>query len=467
MGIAQKEKRRKNMKLKKVLAVLMASAMIMGMSVTTFAAPVTDITSDITITGLAPNAKTTVNAYQFASLEYDAETNVYSWKIESWATNFVELNTDGTAWEIKDGMKDAFKNAALSQKVTFTQTDTTDTTSVTFEDKAIGGYVFVPTDDVADYDLLFVVNTYDRVNSPDEITGKPVAVDVTAVAKMGEHIIDKTQDDDFVQIGETVNYTVKMTFPVSKNSEGETLNQFKVTDKPTGLAIDETTVAVTIGGSPVTLPDEAITVGDDGVLTVDFASELVNGHGGKEVVITYEATVIDTVFNNNVGAQSNITDYKGDKVEGKNGSAEITKVDAEDNTKLLGVEFEIYDLGVGGVWDAEKPVTPMNLVYDTEMGAYRPALEGEEATTTIIDGDNGDLNANGIIKVVGLDEGNYHFVETKAPDGYTINESGVTVTIDPTDAAEIDVKGTLTDTKLSSLPSTGGIGTIQQQGEPE
>lgn len=458
MGKPKKEKE-KNMKLKKVLAVLMTSAMVMGMSVTTFATPVTDIISDITITGLASNAVTTVNGYQFASLDYNAETNEYSWIIADWATDYVELNANGTAYEIKDGQELNFKNAAMEQEVTLTETDTLQTTQVVFEDAPIGGYVFVPTDDVATYDELFVVNTYNRVDSPTD--NKPVPEDVTAVAKMQTHTITKEQNDDFVQIGETVDYTVKTTFPVSKDSDGNPLTEFKVTDTPTGLQIEASTVKVTIGGSSVTLPGGAISVDGEGKLTVDFASQLTNGYDGREVVITYTATVTNTDYNNSVDASSNVTDYDGDSVEGENGSIQITKVDAEDTATVLpGVEFEIYDLGVGGVWNAEEPGTPMNLVYDSDLNAYRPALADESGTTTIIDGTSGDGVANGIIKVVGLAEGNYHFVETKAPSGYSINEAGLTVTINPDeDEPTIDISENFLDTKLSSLPSTGGIGT--------
>ena len=441
---------------------LMTSAMAIGMSVTTFAAPVTDITSNITITGLASNAVTTVNGYQFASLDYNETTNVYSWIIEDWAKHYVVLNDEGTAFEIVDGKEIEFKNVAMSQTATLTETDTAETTQVVFKDAKIGGYVFVPSDNVAVYDELFVVNTYDRAATPDD-TGKPVAEDVTAVAKMQTHTITKEQEDDFVQIGETVDYKIKTTFPVSEDSDGNELTEFIVTDTPTGLDIDVSTVKVTIGGTDVTLPQGAINVNaDTGVLTVDFANELANGHDGKEVVITYTATVTATEFNNEVGASSNVTDYDGDETDGGNGSITITKVDAEDKATVLeGVEFQIYDLGVGGIWDAENQGTLMTLVYDSELGAYRPALADDtNTTTTIIDGENGDGLANGIIKVDGLAEGNYHFVETKAPDGYSINAEGLTVTIDPdADSQAIDVSDYFLDTKLSSLPSTGGIGT--------
>ena len=65
----------------------------------------------------------------------------------------------------------------------------------------------------------------------------------------------------------------------------------------------------------------------------------------------------------------------------------------------------------------------------------------------------------------GLDEGTYWFKETKAPSGYSINAAGKQVTITLPTATDngklqnVSVSDTLTDTKLSALPSTGGIGT--------
>ena len=73
-------------------------------------------------------------------------------------------------------------------------------------------------------------------------------------------------------------------------------------------------------------------------------------------------------------------------------------------------------------------------------------------------------DANGNIVVKGLDDSmTYSFKETKAPEGYSINETNANVTW----SAEGNGKkaetrtgaASMTDTKLSALPSTGGMGT--------
>lgn len=447
------------MKAKKVLAMLMASAMIMGTTVTVFA-DATDVSkedpeflSNVTIEGLSADVPTDIDMYRFATLQYDSDTNEYSWKIEEWADDYVTLNAAKTAYEIPSESEAALKNAAQTIDGTpeYSIEDVTGT-SHTFYDVWVGGYIVIPSDENADYMPLFATNTYDRVNSPDE-NGKPEAIDVTAYAKSENHTITKKENDDFAQIGQEVNYTINATFPMSENAEGETLDRFVITDTPTGLKINQNTVKVTLAGVDITSQITTNVAADTGILTVDFANILAGKHDGKAIVITYSATVTDVEYNNNASANSNTTEYVPGTVDGENGSIEITKVDAEDNKKVLeGAEFEVYDLGVDGVWNGTG--TPMRLVYDADLLAYRPALANDPAENikTQIP------TIGSVLMIVGLDEGNYHFKETKAPNGYSINDEGLTVTVANEDG-NIDVARNFEDTKLAELPETGGIGT--------
>ena len=73
---------------------------------------------------------------------------------------------------------------------------------------------------------------------------------------------------------------------------------------------------------------------------------------------------------------------------------------------------------------------------------------------------------NGNVVIEGLDVGEYTFTETTAPKGYSVNGTPVKVDLqitNPNQAGEAtaiyDAKGEMADTKLTALPSTGGIGT--------
>ena len=444
--------------MKKLFAILMTMAMVMGLSITGFAAaePVTDIKSDIKVTGLSSDVTTTIKVYQYATLYFDEETNEYSWEIADWARNSVGLNADETAYVISNPA--ALKLAA--EKQVPLKEITTKETSYTFEDMLIGGYIIIPSDTAAQYEPLFAVNTYDRTVSPGE-DGRPVAIDIEVAAKSETHTIGKDQDDDFVQIGETVDYTVKATFPMSEDSEGNELSNFVITDTPVGLNIDVNSVKVTLAGEDITNRISKNVDDTSGVLTVDFGNVLndVSKHDGEDIVITYTATVTATEYNNSVSATSDTTDYTPGRVDGDNGSIEITKVDAENQELLLtGVEFEVYDLGDKTEWTESNPGTAMSLVYDAEKGEYRPAIGAEEgAVTTIATKETESVDDDSKLKIVGLDEGYYYFKETKAPNGYAINKDGLTVQIVKDENEDLTVK--FLNTKMAELPETGGMGT--------
>lgn len=442
-------------KIKKLLAMIMAMTMVLGMAMTVSAAPVTGITSDITVKGLSQGVPTDVKMYQFASLQHDEETNEYSWEIAPWAIRFVGLNSTGTAYEIIN--ESGLKNAAEAQVPTAQKDDVLGTECV-FEGVEIGAYVIIPSDENADYLPLFVANTYDRESSPSN-DGKPVAINVIAYAKSQSHTITKEEDDKFAQIGQRVNYTIHATFPMSTNSDGEELTSFVITDEPTGLLIDDSTVQVRLAGEDVTAQIIHSVDGFTGVLTVNFANLIAGGHDGKDITITYAATVTNVEYNNNASATSDTTEYKPGTVEGKTGSITITKKDAETQDVLSGVTFKVYDLGPDGVWDPSSEGEPMELIFDADMRAYRPVLSTDREDSVNAGGIVTEItDRGGLVRIVGLDEGNYHFEEIVAPDGYSINEEGLTVTIADEEGMR-EVSADFPDTKLASLPSTGGIGT--------
>ena len=74
-------------------------------------------------------------------------------------------------------------------------------------------------------------------------------------------------------------------------------------------------------------------------------------------------------------------------------------------------------------------------------------------------------DANGKVKVQGLDVGTYIFTEVTAPQGYSVNTTDVSATLEVAEDDNGIASGVLTqttsmnDTKLGSLPSTGGMGT--------
>lgn len=131
-------------------------------------------------------------------------------------------------------------------------------------------------------------------------------------------------------------------------------------------------------------------------------------------------------------------------------------IDDVNGAALAGAGFRLYK--------DEDCVQEYKLVKDNTLNAYRPVKDGEAAEEMFSDN-------NGNFPIKGLDAGTYYLKETTTPKGYTtaavrtitikathsINESGnpqVTLTSDST----LDNK--IVDKKGSTLPSTGGMGTV-------
>lgn len=131
-------------------------------------------------------------------------------------------------------------------------------------------------------------------------------------------------------------------------------------------------------------------------------------------------------------------------------------IDSMDGNALAGAGFKLYT--------DEGCTQEYKLVKDATLGAYRPAKADETAVEM-------KSATDGTFPIKGLDAGTYYLKETTTPKGYTtaavktikidathsINESGnpqVTLSSDST----LDNK--IVDKKGSTLPSTGGMGTV-------
>ena len=73
-------------------------------------------------------------------------------------------------------------------------------------------------------------------------------------------------------------------------------------------------------------------------------------------------------------------------------------------------------------------------------------------------------NADGTVKVQGLDVGTYKFKEITAPQGYSVNTTEATAILalgknETSASMPLTDETDMRDSKLSSLPSTGGMGT--------
>ena len=467
-------------KIKKILAAVMTLAMVLGMSMTTFASETAPYNAKITVNALSEQEATEVEIYQIVSL--DATAN--NWVIAEWAGDYVtEANPYVVDW---NGLKELLTGTNPPQNVrpyaTAATTDTDGdgkyTTSVEFT-VPVGAYLILAEGTHVRYNAMGA-NTYD--DSKTYMASK----DVPVTAKSSGYDTSKTSSDSFVGRGEEVTFTVTSTFPwydpTLEAPEGG--HKFYITDMPTGLDITEL-VSVTVGGTNVKenvdVTETTKLDGSTDTYKVDFSTLIGNdnANAGKTVVIEYKATVMTDAGYENTANSYIDGETAGEPGETKGATADITLTKYDQDEEVLnGAVFNVYKMTNEQYQELVKNNYDITKVEGTEllqfvsktdasagtMTLYQLAKEGEESADP-------DITAtNGTLKVSGLDEGVYWFKEITAPSGYSINEEGAKVTVQPNmdNPETIDVNesfenvsltAAVYDTKLSALPSTGGIGT--------
>ena len=436
-------------KMRKIFAVLLTLAMVLGMSMTSFAAQITDrYQNSITVTNLAEGVKTDVSLVNIIYLN-DNNGN-QEWKVVDWAKDYIEVDTATGNYTIKSGQERALRDAAKNKTpyAAYTGANAIEETSCTFDNVPIGAYVVVADDTAGVYGLM-VTNTYDRDG---KVYMASKAADVTA--KLEKYKVNKAASDRFVHRGQTVTFTISTQMAPKSNEASAELKNFTVKDKPVNLKITDLK-SVSISGTPISTEQLAAlpvtntinpTTGCTTEYVVDLSSLITETPAGVTVEITYDAIVMsDTDYSNEATVTADTVTYEKGNTNGTEGAITIKKTN-NNHTGLKGAEFKLLKAKNDGTTEEVS-------VVKVSDGVYKHALEGETgATTKMVVANDGTL----LIK--GLDEGTYSFQETKAPEGYKLVTDLKSATIEDGHTATVDA-GEFVNTKLSSLPSTGGIGT--------
>ena len=431
-------------KMRKIFAVLLTLAMVLAMSMTAFAAevtePVTSYSSKITVTGLSSQEEETVSLYAAITLNVDKN----EWIVADWAKKYIKLSENGKKYEITDAA--ALAKAVSAQVPPFQQKHVVGETQVEFPDVPVGAYVVTASGVKITYSPM-VAETYKDSETYMQ------AKDVTLVAKSTGYDVKKEAQDGFVKRGEEVTFKITTTFPSFETADSKD-NNFKIIDTPTGLDIKEIT-SVEIGNAPLTaVEDYTTSKATNGEYTIEFTQKTIgttNANAGKTVVVQYKAIVTsEEGYTNTANTFRKDVNMGNTEVKGYTGTIKLTKYAENGTTVLNGAEFKLYK---GSKTDVkEKNIEALKFVKISD-DVYKLALDTDEDKTSTL------VSKNGVLTVKGLDEGEYWFEETKAPEGYSINTNGATATITENKTQNVTVNASLTDSKLSALPSTGGIGT--------
>lgn len=469
-------------KVKKILAMLMAVVMTLGMCVTAFAAEsvkivVNNLEDGTTVqvlqviepstsseTGWSFCTETIRNAYVKALLgkvdsvtDQDGQKAIWMLLLaesKDLADKAEALNIkipEGTEAATTEQIKTALDNVQNEVGWTNTDSDTNNEFTVT----SAGVYAIKATpkqgsDTVYNPMAAYVAFTYSE-------TGVPALpeTNVEVNAKKTEVPVEKSvKDDDLATgIGETVTYEVKTAIPYG-------VSTWKFTDKITNASY----VVVPEGEQHAGTVEVGVTIGTEeevyeyatvsgSTFELDLSKYVTSDNYGKEVSLTYDAIVTGLEVSNTI----EYPDHKSNEVKLYTGSITFTKTDDDKENKLGGAGFKVSRTKGGkteyATFSGSSPEYQLT-------GWVSDIANATEVFTNNIKGDT-----YGTLTVKGLDWGTYHFTETTAPEGYTINEKGEDVKfdafLDGKATAQFTKDGSMADTKLSSLPlpSTGGIGT--------
>ena len=451
-------------KMKKILAVILSLAMVLGMSITAFAAKTG---ATLEVKGLATYAAQNVKIYEI----YRLDANDNGWEAAAWTDGTgvtpETLNQADMIKKLKNAAQDPAKNATFTEKNSTEISTGKFTSNVTFDNLQAGAYLVIVTDPTnkTEYSTM-VAKTYKYENN-----NLIAPLNASVVAKADKYHTGKEADKTNAEVGDLVTYTVRTTVPyqeVKPNNE-KLVNEFTVSDKLTGAtfylkgeAVKGTAAVnkITVNGATVegfAKLDESLHGQNSFDLNLMGLVKDDNTYAGQEVVITYTALVdkANTVENKAKSTQ----DPNGTITKTYSGNATITKLELNTTNVLKGAEFVVYrmngDVKEYAVIDENGWITGQWIAETTENEV--PARLGTTLTTA----------DDGAVTVKGLKAGDYYFKEVVAPDGYSINNNDIAFTME-----EKQTNGVVTsvaaanpelikmyDSKLSELPSTGGMGT--------
>lgn len=518
---------------KKLLAVLLALAMVLGMSATAFATGGSQ--SKATITGVEDEEGVTVTAYKIIS--YNSDGYYFEvldgtiGKSQSADQKYPVLTpSSGDVQNLYYNKMDQLKSTATA--VTFNKDETTK--NYTCDNLEPGTWLVVVNGSknwIYNPAIISVGvgengNEYGTLNLDTETWNDGTEVylkkDNPTITKTAE-AASGNSDVKGTQYGDILKFTISADIP-AYTSEKQDI-QYSIKDTLTGLTIvssDEYPVTVIVGEGAGDPAESAIaqakvsSVIQDGSTSFevnDFDRDFLIRNANKKITIQYYAKVTSTELinvdrlkntaelkysnNTTTGESSNSTSANtkhytfgidtqvtGWKDSGSTVSTgEFVKIDDKGT-----ISYNITD-GVPTVSKGDATAlggAEFQLHIGSEDGALFTDKQGLTTFTT---------NEDGRLQIVGLDDGvDYYLVETKAPTGYTLNGTSVKVRIEATykegtdelTGYQVNIGGDITyygydivtgktdclndkdhpsnphgfkNTKLTELPSTGGIGT--------
>lgn len=382
---------------------------------------------------------------------------------------------------------------------------------ISVEDLSSGTYRFIETsvgadnkgyimDGAATYEFKVEGNDVTYAGNTDTNITIPVTNDKPDMTKEVKNGSEWKHDADY-SVGDKVPYRITVSVPANIAK----LKKFALTDTPTNLKDDVTSVKVTDKTGKTTIP--ATATADGNGFIIDFAPADLTTYAGQNIIVTYNAELLSTAVTTTAGNPNTATLEYSNKIlpdtddesnpnkPGEPKTDKITdtavvytfqiqiekKAEKADGTPLADVEFDLYkavDAGTAGVATADE--------------VKKAGLDSSKAWKKINE-TSLKTNTEGKVSQSGLKNGEYYLVETKTNEKYNLLKAPVKVTLNiaytTTTKAEynIDETGkttlvkhevektefknagvasdgiqiqTVINKKGFTLPLTGGMGTV-------
>lgn len=462
--------------MKKLMAALLAVAMVCAMAIPAFAADGTARTGSITINGAIDGQ--TYNIYRILNLEANADFTAYKYTINKGWDAFVTAHND--VFTVNNGIVtstaasnsaevQALANAAgeYAEKNHLTADGTASSTSKTVTGLALGYYLVVSTPALSENSLCSLGTTNPNVTI-NEKNGKP------SITKQIEYTAGSTASANDATVGDTVKFVVTINA-----IDGNPKNYVMHDKMEAGLTFDASSVTVKHGETILEKGTdyELITSpNDNDTFDIKFIKPV---HTNDVFTVTYSATLNKNAVVGTTGNKNETDLTYGDN----------QRVEAEP-TKTYTWSFNIFKYFMKGT--EEKALDGAKFIL------YRKAsTNSENENEYAVMDTNGKIKSwstdetnatvltspvSGKLTMSGLANGTYYLKETEAPQGYNSLENDIEIMITAANwqtpkapSAKIEYKtstaegviiveaenGTVKVENKSGtvLPGTGGIGT--------
>ena len=448
---------------KKLMAALLAVALLCAMAVPAFAADeATTETGTVTVQNVVSGK--TYKIYRILDIDtHDSTYNSVVYKVNAKWKDFIEStgntyftridSTTGVVVVNKGLTSDSIATLAAAAKTWLgshpiaadgEQIAGASDTSIQFTGKKLGYYLLSSSNwGTENADAIFSLSSSNPNVTVQEKNGKPtidkkIIEDSTPVDSNTAGIGDYVQFKITVNVidGQPSNYTIH-----DKMSAGLTF--VNTTEHPVVVNVGSRTLAATDYSFNDTIDDGCtfeLKINDDilqpnDVVTVTYygqvnSSAVINGDNTNEAKLTY-------------GTDGNST---WEKTTTKVFGFKVFKHAGTDTDHLLpGAEFRLY-----------KTVDETTYYAKFDNGLLTGWTTDATATGVTM-----TSNSDSALVLNGLDAGTYYLEETKAPDGYNKLTDPVTVTITEDGKVNETTNGTVyvSNNAGATLPSTGGMGT--------